>query len=72
MRCRPLVAYLDHEASGASGFIDMGDKWVRVRDAAHNGTLRAADPEAPPFRITSGRDELAAPAHARPPRPRAR
>lgn len=41
-----LVAYLDHEASGASGFIDMGDKWVRVRDAAHNGTLRAADPEA--------------------------
>lgn len=41
-----LVAYLDHEASGASGFTDMGDKWVRVRDAAHNGTLRAADPEA--------------------------
>ena len=41
-----LIAYLDHEASGASGFTDMGDKWVRVRDAAHNGTLRAADPEA--------------------------
>lgn len=40
-----LVAYLDHEASGASGFTDMGDKWVRVRDAAHNGTLRANDPE---------------------------
>jgi len=37
---------LDHEASGASGFTDMGDKWVRVRHAAHNGTLRAADPEA--------------------------
>ena len=41
-----LIAYLDHEASGASGFTDMGDKWVRLRDAAHNGTLRAADPEA--------------------------
>lgn len=41
-----LIAYLDHEASGASGFTDMGDKWVRVRDAAQNGTLRAADPEA--------------------------
>lgn len=41
-----LVAYLDHEASGASGFTDMGDKWVTVRDGAHNGTLRASDPEA--------------------------
>ncbi len=41
-----LIAYLDHEASGASGFTDMGAAWVRVRDAAHNGTLRAADPEA--------------------------
>lgn len=41
-----LVAYLDHEASGASGFMDMGDKWVSVRDGAHNGTLRASDPEA--------------------------
>jgi hypothetical protein len=41
-----LIAYLDHEASGAGGFTDMGDKWVRVRDAAHNGTLRASDPEA--------------------------
>jgi hypothetical protein len=41
-----LIAYLDHEASGASGFTDMGSSWVRVRDAAHAGTLRAADPEA--------------------------
>jgi hypothetical protein len=41
-----LIAYLDHEASGASGFTDMGPNWVRVRDAAHDGTLRAADPEA--------------------------
>jgi hypothetical protein len=28
-----LIAYLDHEKSGASGFQDMGDKWVKVRDA---------------------------------------
>jgi hypothetical protein len=41
-----LIAYLDHEKSGASGFQDMGDKWVSVRNAAANGTLRAADPEA--------------------------
>jgi hypothetical protein len=41
-----LIAYLDHEASGASGFTDMGSSWVTVRDAAHAGTLRAADPEA--------------------------
>lgn len=41
-----LIAYMDHEASGASGFTDMGQHWVRVRDAAHAGTLRAADPEA--------------------------
>lgn len=41
-----LIAYLDHEASGASGFTDMGSSWVAVRDAAHAGTLRAADSEA--------------------------
>jgi hypothetical protein len=41
-----LIAYLDHEASGASGFTDMGPSWVSVRDGAHAGTLRAADPEA--------------------------
>jgi hypothetical protein len=35
-----LIAYLDHEASGASGFQDMGDKWVAVRDGARQGTLR--------------------------------
>jgi hypothetical protein len=40
-----LIAYLDHENSGASGFQDMGGKWVRVRDAARQGTLRAADKE---------------------------
>ena len=36
-----LIAYLDNEASGAGGFEDMGDKWVTVRKAAHDGTLRA-------------------------------
>jgi hypothetical protein len=41
-----LIAYLDNEASGAGGFEDMGDKWVSVRRAAHDGTLRASDPEA--------------------------
>lgn len=41
-----LIAYLDHENSGASGFQDMGRGWVKVRDAARQGTLRANDPEA--------------------------
>jgi hypothetical protein len=41
-----LIAYLDSEASGAGGFGDMGDKWVGVRKAAHDGTLRATTPEA--------------------------
>ena len=41
-----MIAYLDHEKSGASGFQDMGDKWVSVRNAAANGTLRASDREA--------------------------
>ena len=40
-----LIAYLDHENSGASGFQDMGDKWVKVRNAARHGTMRASDPE---------------------------
>lgn len=35
-----LIAYLDSEASGASGFDDMGRGWVAVRDAARAGTLR--------------------------------
>lgn len=41
-----LIAYLDNEASGAGGFQDMGEFWVKVRNAAGEGTLRAADPEA--------------------------
>ena len=39
-----LVAYLDHERSGASGFQGMGEAWVTVRTAAGDHTLRAADP----------------------------
>ncbi len=41
-----LIAYLDSAASGAGGFEDMGDKWVSVRKAAHEGTLRANDADA--------------------------
>ena len=40
-----LIAYLDHENAGAGGFQDMGDRWVKVREAARQGTLRAAAPE---------------------------
>ena len=41
-----LIAYFDSGASGAGGFEDMGDKWVTVRTAAHDGTLRQNNPEA--------------------------
>jgi hypothetical protein len=41
-----LIAYLDHENSGASGFEGMGDQWVSAREAARQGTLRTADKEA--------------------------
>ncbi len=41
-----LIAYLDNERSGASGFTDMGDKWVTVRDGARSQTLRGNDPAA--------------------------
>jgi hypothetical protein len=41
-----LIAYLDHENSGASGFEGMGDKWTSARDSARQGTLRSADEEA--------------------------
>lgn len=40
-----LIAYFDSEASGTGGFQDMGDQWVPVRKAAHDGTLRASDPD---------------------------
>lgn len=39
-----LIAYLAHERSGAIGFEDMGPKWVSVRNAARDGTIRQADP----------------------------
>jgi hypothetical protein len=40
-----LIAYLDHENAGAGGFEDMGESWVKVRESARQGTLRAADAE---------------------------
>ena len=40
-----LIAYLDHERSGAGGFQDMGPNWVHVRESARHGTLRASDKE---------------------------
>jgi hypothetical protein len=43
---RELIHYLSSEGSGASGFEDMGDKWVSVRTAAHEGTLRPGDAAA--------------------------
>jgi len=38
-----LIAYLEHEKSGAVGFEDMGKQWVTVRNAARDGTLRPTD-----------------------------
>jgi hypothetical protein len=38
-----LIAYLDHENSGASGVQDMGTSWVPVREAVRQGTLRRSD-----------------------------
>lgn len=40
-----LIAYLDDERSGASGFQDMGENWVKVRNGAGDGTLRASNPD---------------------------
>jgi hypothetical protein len=34
-----LIAYLDNEKSGASGYEGMGKEWVQVRDAAKQHTL---------------------------------
>jgi hypothetical protein len=39
-----LIAYLEHEKSGAVGFEDMGQSWVQVRNAARDGTIRGNDP----------------------------
>ncbi|HYG97257.1 MAG TPA: hypothetical protein VD741_09145 [Solirubrobacterales bacterium] len=38
-----LIAYLEHEKSGAIGFEDMGQSWVQVRNAARDGTIRSGD-----------------------------
>jgi hypothetical protein len=38
-----LIAYLEHEKSGAVGFEDMGKHWVSVRNAARDGTTRSMD-----------------------------
>ena len=43
---RELIHYLSSEASGAVGFEDMGDKWVAVRNAAREGSLRKGDAAA--------------------------
>jgi len=43
---RELIHYLSSEASGAFGFEDMGENWVAVRKAVHDGTLRATDEAA--------------------------
>lgn len=38
-----LIRYLQHPASGAAGFDDMGAAWVPIRDAVAARTLRPAD-----------------------------
>src|SRR3954452_13028278 len=38
-----LIAYLEHDKSGAIGFEDMGQNWVKVRNAARDGTIRPGD-----------------------------
>jgi hypothetical protein len=38
-----LVRYLEHPASGAMAFDDMGPNWTEVRDAARDGGLRRTD-----------------------------
>lgn len=38
-----LIAYLEHEKSGAVGFEDMGQSWVQVRNSARDGTIRCGD-----------------------------
>lgn len=38
-----LIRYLEHPASGAIDFDDMGEDWVIVRDGAREGTLNQRD-----------------------------
>lgn len=39
-----LIRYLEHPASGALAFTDMGPNWVAVRDAARSNNLNRRDP----------------------------
>lgn len=39
-----LIAYLEHENSGAIGFEDMGKNWVQIRNASREGPLQPSDP----------------------------
>lgn len=41
-----LIRYLEHPASGALAFDDMGPTWVAGRDAAREGTMARSSPEA--------------------------
>jgi hypothetical protein len=41
-----LIRYLEHPASGALAFDDMGSTWTAGRDAAREGTLLKSSPEA--------------------------
>lgn len=38
-----LIRYLEHKASGAMEFTDMGERWTSVRDSVAAGTLRPTD-----------------------------
>jgi hypothetical protein len=38
-----LIAYLSHDASGASGLSDMGPEWVSVREGVAAGILKPQD-----------------------------
>lgn len=51
-----LIRYLEHPRSGASGFEDMGDDWVTVRNAVEMGTLHPNDKGAP--RVASRWEQL--------------
>lgn len=39
-----LIRYLEHPASGATSFDDMGPLWVQVRDGVREGSLTRRDP----------------------------
>jgi hypothetical protein len=43
---RELIHYLSSDGSGATGFEDMGPRWVEVRNAVAVASLRATDPGA--------------------------